>query len=140
MNPDLMLIFGADALDRFQRGVMNWMNSRLAVRASGASTEEDQKVFRRLASCLSCSIEFSGSQIKCAAGVDRDKLPSDFSEKYSGIIDSVETEFDNSNTFILETMINDEMEMPDVEARMTELVMPYIETQLSNMFGGGESA
>ena len=140
MDIDLLMVFGYDAMDRFKSGIIRAMNNRLGVRASSSSTEEDRKIYTRLAGCLTGEIEFSGSQIKCSAGIDRSKLPSDFIEKYGGVIDSVEEEFEKANQFFLETMINDEMEMPDVQSRITEVIMPYIETQLSNMFGGEQSA
>ena len=140
MDIDLLMLFGYDAIDRFKRNMINWMNSRLAVRASGSSTEEDQKAYTRLASCLTTEIEFSGSQIKCSTGIDRNKLTKEFLEKNGGLIDSVETEFNTGNQFFLQTMVTDEMELPDVESRMTEQIIPFLYTQLNNMFGGEASA
>ena len=134
---DALMIFGYEALDYFKRVVLSSMNGELMTRASASPTDEQQSVWTRLASALKVEISFEGSQIKANAGVDRSKLTSNFAEKYSAMIDSVEMDFEKKNNFYLEMAAMDMLEWPEIHDRLMEQIKPYVETELAEVFGGG---
>lgn len=133
---DLLMVFGSDTIQYFKDVLMSSMHGELAVCASGSSTEEDQKAYTRLQSCLSAEIEFDGMQIKAKFGIDRDKLSSGFLEKNSGLIDMVESNMNTKNQFFLETAILDKVD----EEHLAESIAPYLYEQINATFGGEVSA
>ena len=137
MDINLLDLFDSEMQDYFKRAMMSMMRSELAICASASSTEEDQKAYIRLVSCLTAEVVFEGSSIKANAGIDESKLTAEFIQKNRGLIDLVNQNFDKKNQFALEEAINDQMDSEDIKERIVRYyVFPYIEQTMQNNIGG----
>ena len=133
---DMSILFGTDASEYFKNVLISSMRGELAVCASGSSTEEDQKAYTRLQSCLQAEVNFDGVQIHAEFGIDRSKLSSDFLKKNSALIDLVESNMDKKNAMFLEDAIYDKID----EERLANAIEPYLYNQINSILGGEVSA